>query len=104
MMPSMMPAAEKKVDADWRLPEEFAQHLSDAEGVAERFATGFAPIVERRIQETVQAVMDEEFPALASNNDFVTRVANRLGAEAFEEKPFVFLSRNPAFVQALQEV
>ena len=85
------------------LPEEFARHLEDAQGVAERFTNSFTPMVEQKLRQAMQAQLQEEFPKLAESPEIIESVYNKLSPESFEEKPFIFLSRNPEFVSQSEE-
>lgn len=90
-------------NTELQLPEEFSKHLSDAAGVAERFMQGFTPITQNKLRQAVLAQLEEEFPALLNQPNVVERIVSKLGPEAFEEKTFVFLSKNPAFIDAMSE-
>jgi hypothetical protein len=85
------------------LPEEFSKHLEDAQGTAERFFTGFTPLTDRKLRQAVMQQLEEEFPNLVNQPQIVEKICEKLGPEAFEEKPFIFLSKNPAFIDATSD-
>ena len=81
-----------------KLPEELTRMLSDADGVADRFIRGFVPEMTAKYRTAIEEVLQEDFPALLEDPAFVQRVCDLMTPEAIIEQPFVFLSKNPAFV------
>lgn len=72
-------------------------NTATAQDMAQRFTEGFVPMMDAKIAQTVQSVVAEEFPKLASDDQFIERVMARLTPDVIEEQRFVFLAKNPNF-------
>jgi hypothetical protein len=83
-----------------QLPEELTRVITDADGVAERFVRGFIPAMDAKYRAAVEDVLKEDFPHLLEDPAFIQKVCEAMTPEAIIEQPFVFLSKNPAFVDA----
>jgi hypothetical protein len=69
--------------------------IEDSTGIGERFLESFGQFIQEKKTAAVTELLKEEFPHLAGDNNFVEKVAAKLGDDIMEEKRFVFLVLNP---------
>jgi hypothetical protein len=88
-----LPAHMNRQDPAW----DPVATIEDAEGIQKRFQESFNQFLDQKKFEAVQAVLKEELPLLAEDDNFVKKTIERLGNDIVKEKRFVFLSLNPKF-------
>jgi hypothetical protein len=69
--------------------------VNDADGIGARFLEGFNHFIHSKKEEAVLDLLNEEFPHLADDENFVQQVVNKLDPTCVAEKRFVFLVLNP---------